>query len=672
MIPSKEKTQGRDPNVSTALSSLTTFEVGGLPRYYQEVDCEEDAIDAFRWARERQIPIWVIGGGSNVICDDDHLDGLVLQLRDPQIMWGEPHENGEVSVQLGAGVVWSTFVEEAVKRGLSGVECLVGIPGWAGAAPIQNIGAYGQSLSDTCVSVRVYDRETDEVTWWDAARCQFGYRESVFKRSGRRYLITALQLQLRRGEHGALAYPQLQSVFEGCTRPPSLHEVMEAVKKLRASKSMLWSEADENRRSAGSFFLNPVLSRTEKTQLLASCQALGLPSPPLWPAEETGRETLYKVPAAWLIERAGISKGSGRGAVGISSAHSLAIINRGGAGSHEILQFARWVQRTVWRCFHIWLTPEPQWISSALDQSPLRFRPKIALVSCRALPEWEVDDQPLWSALEDRDVELCLPVWDDERFDWQSCDLVIPRTTWDYQERWEEFLAWFKRVGTCTQLLNSSETLEWNIDKRYLKELPIPQPPTHWIDQQYLSRVEALDLAGSLIRLCRENGWQRGFLKPHIGASARGTFRFSTRDAHEQAALAQHLMEWLPQRHLILQPYLDNVEERGEVSLIFFEGELSHAVQKIPVRGDYRVQDDYGASDHPWEPPLSWVKQCEALLSSLPIMPLYARCDALQDEEGDFRLVELELIEPSLFFRHDLESPARFAAAILRRCPSPH
>ena len=303
--------------------------------------------------------------------------------------------------------------------------------------------------------------------------------------------------------------------------------------------------------------------------------------------------------------------------------------------------------------------------------TPLELaRPRVALVSCRDLPEWEVDDHPLWSALKARGIELAHPTWDDPDFDWARCDLVIPRTTWDYQERWPEFLAWLKRVSRVSVLLNPLSLIEWNLDKRYLRDLRAPQPPTEWLAQRPVDSDEAARALADKVRaLCDEHGWRRAFLKPNIAASAVGTLRFDLSSDADQAQLITHLQQWLPQRTLILQPYLDQVERRGELSLIYFDGEYSHAVRKVPVAGDYRVQDDYGASDEPWEPPLSWRARCDALVNELSPLPLYARCDFLTDPEGEPWLIELELIEPSLFFRHDARSAERFADAIVSRCP---
>jgi hypothetical protein len=287
---------------------------------------------------------------------------------------------------------------------------------------------------------------------------------------------------------------------------------------------------------------------------------------------------------------------------------------------------------------------------------------RVALVSCQDLPEWEVDDHPLFEALKRRHIDLAHPAWDDPDFDWASCDLVIPRTTWDYQERAEEFKAWLTRVDQHSTLLNPLSILIWNLNKGYLRALDVATPETVWLD-----RVAESDALPDVRGVCAKRGWTMGFLKPVVGACAWGTLRFDLSDADVGRALDAHLDEWLRRGEMILQPYHQSVETEGEFSLLFFDHEFSHGVQKIPVPGDYRVQDDFGASDRPWIPPADWLEVGYRLMESLPERTLYARCDFLRGAQGEPLLIELELIEPSLFFRHDPQSPERMADAICRR-----
>ena len=291
---------------------------------------------------------------------------------------------------------------------------------------------------------------------------------------------------------------------------------------------------------------------------------------------------------------------------------------------------------------------------------PLKSDPHVALVTCSNLPSLEVDDRPLFSELERRGVRLSHPTWDDPDFAWEHCDLVIPRTTWDYQEQADIFLQWMKHVDGCTHLLNPIALMEWNINKRYLDALKIDTPPTIWLD-----KVGSPTNLPNVVEVCKERGWTKGFLKPTIGACAWGTLRFDVHHPNASADIETHLIEWLTQGDMILQPYNERVERDGEYSLIYFDHQFSHGVQKIPVAGDYRVQDDYGAKDYPWSPPQSWISVAENMLNSLDHRALYARCDFLRDDHDQPQLIELELIEPSLFFRHSTKSASMFADVII-------
>jgi hypothetical protein len=287
--------------------------------------------------------------------------------------------------------------------------------------------------------------------------------------------------------------------------------------------------------------------------------------------------------------------------------------------------------------------------------------PKVAMVSCEDLPSWEIDDRPLWQCLKDRGVEVLHPNWSDKKFDWSQCDLVLPRTTWDYQQQVDEFLSWMCHVDEVSCLLNPRSVMEWNLDKRYLQSFVEDIPPTCWLAK---GEVYSLD---SFRNLCASRGWQRAFLKPCVGASSWGTFRFDLEDSIQLSEAVTHVNHWLQTHNMMLQPYFTSVEERGEFSCIFFEHIFSHAVKKVPVRGDYRVQDDFGASDFAWQASADMLAICQRVLSKLSVPVLYARCDFLLNDQGHPRLIELELIEPSLFFRHESASPARLANAIVER-----
>ena len=297
---------------------------------------------------------------------------------------------------------------------------------------------------------------------------------------------------------------------------------------------------------------------------------------------------------------------------------------------------------------------------------------RLAIASCRNLPAWEKDDQPLFHALRERGAGVEVVAWDDPTAVWERFDACLIRTTWDYWDdgaggdRREEFIAWAERVGGLTRLFNPARVIRWNTHKRYLRGLEAKGArlaPTLW-----LARGSRVDVA----QVLRERGWSDGFIKPQVGACARGTLRFAADDEGIAAAQA-HLDASLAREDMMLQPYLRRVETEGETSLIFFDGSFSHAVQKIPVPGDFRVQDDYGASDRPAEVDAAQIAAASALVdvaggADRPL--LYARVDMMRDDDGGWVLAELEAVEPSLFFRHDADAAGRLATALLRRLES--
>lgn len=292
---------------------------------------------------------------------------------------------------------------------------------------------------------------------------------------------------------------------------------------------------------------------------------------------------------------------------------------------------------------------------------------KIALATCANLPDWEVDDHPFHAALAARGVEVFHPAWDDPDFDWSACDACLIRTTWDYMDRRDEYVAWAERVARRTRLFNPAPIVRWNTHKRYLRDLEgwrVPITPSVWFDVG--QRVNLAAVLG-------ERGWKRAFLKPVIGATARETLRF---DADEEgiARAKAHLDRMLRTESMILQPYLERVEREGEYSVVVIDprsrdgGEaLTYAVRKIPVPGDYRVQDDFGAHDEPAELDDDAVEICRRILGRIEHDLLYARVDFLRDDEGGLRLSELELVEPSLLFRHCPAAAERLAEALCRR-----
>lgn len=287
---------------------------------------------------------------------------------------------------------------------------------------------------------------------------------------------------------------------------------------------------------------------------------------------------------------------------------------------------------------------------------------RIALASCAGLPDWEVDDQPLHAALRHRGAALEILPWDGVDVNWGAFDAVLVRTTWDYDTRPTAFLDWARSVGP--RLHNPLDVIRWNLDKRYLRALAragVPVAPTQW-----LAPGDRIDLAAVL----DQQGWSSGFLKPVVGASARATHRFPRTHAAEAQAWLEPV---LAREAMMLQPYLPAVEVFGEVSAICVEGRPAHWVRKIPVPGDYRVQDDHGASDQPYRPAPGDVDLVESVLAAAmhalgherPL--LYSRVDLLRAPGGGWMLTELELIEPSLFFRHGPSTAGRLADALLAR-----
>jgi glutathione synthase/RimK-type ligase-like ATP-grasp enzyme len=285
---------------------------------------------------------------------------------------------------------------------------------------------------------------------------------------------------------------------------------------------------------------------------------------------------------------------------------------------------------------------------------------RIALATCANLPSWEADDKPLFHALAARGCEPVAAVWDDPAIDWKRFDAVLIRTTWDYMDKRDAFVDWARRVESQTRLFNPASIVAWNTSKTYLRDLKqrgVPIAPTVW-----LRRGQRIDVACTMVR----RGWTRGFIKPVIGATARETLRFND-DVAGVTAAQQHLDRLLATEDMMLQPYLARVETEGEHSAIFIEGVFSHAVQKIPAEGDYRVQDDFGAKDHPISLSTEEMQLARSILASLKERLLYARVDLLRDDHGLPVLTELELVEPSLFFRHNPEATHRLTKALMKR-----
>jgi UDP-N-acetylmuramate dehydrogenase len=337
-------------------AELTTLRVGGPARRLVRADTEQEVVEVAYEADAAAERLLVIAGGSNLLIADDGFDGTALHV---SVSGVKSTPRGDaVRVDVGAGETWDEVVASCAAGGLAGIECLSGIPGSTGATPIQNVGAYGQEVAETIASVRVYDREVKAVVELAPEECGFAYRSSRLKRSPR-YVVLAVAFVLERSPVARpIRYAELArslSVEPGA-RPP-LKDVREAVLALRRRKGMVIDPADPDSVSAGSFFVNPILSGHEFTALRGRVSArLGDHAAiPQWP-DPNGS---VKTSAAWLIERAGFHRGYGDGRAAISSKHTLALVNRGGATSAELVALAREMRDGVRDAFGVSLTAEP-------------------------------------------------------------------------------------------------------------------------------------------------------------------------------------------------------------------------------------------------------------------------------------------------------------------------
>ncbi|MGZ4789281.1 MAG: UDP-N-acetylmuramate dehydrogenase [Terriglobales bacterium] len=335
---------------------FTTLRVGGPARYFVEANTETTVRDAIDFSRSRKLPLFVFGGGSNLVVSDAGFPGVVLRIAIKGV--DESDDGARRLFQAGAGEDWDAFVARAVAQNCGGVECLSGIPGTFGATPVQNVGAYGQEVADTITNVYALDLESGEVNEFSNEACGFGYRTSIFNTVARgRFIILGVRFSLEKNGKPKIEYRDLKNHFAGQSGVPSLNEVRDAVRTIRHSKAMLIVEGDEDCRSAGSFFKNPVVTAEKFAEIaaIAEKKKLKLPS---FPAPDGH----VKIPAAWLVEQSGFAKGTSRGRVGISRRHALAIVNRGGATAAEIVGLKDEIQKTVSGQFGIDLQPEPVFV----------------------------------------------------------------------------------------------------------------------------------------------------------------------------------------------------------------------------------------------------------------------------------------------------------------------
>ncbi len=339
------------PLPSVGLAAMTTMGVGGAAEWFAELTTVPHVQEACAWAGDRGLALTVMAGGSNLVVSDRGVPGLVVRVAIPGVDLAR--DGGALRVSAGAGVPWDGLVAEVAAAGGWGSECLSGIPGSVGATPVQNVGAYGQEVSQVIEAVEAVDRRTGALVQYPVGECAFGYRTSRFRSVDRdRHIIVGVRFVFGRDAR-PYTYPDVTRALEARHVPrPAPVDVREAVLGIRRGKGMVVDAADSDTRSAGSFFLNPVMDRGVAERLPGQT---GGEAPRLYFAE-AGR---VKVPAAWLIERAGGHRGMVAGRAGLSTRHTLAIINRGGATSDEIVDLAVSLKRRVVDRFGVWLTPEP-------------------------------------------------------------------------------------------------------------------------------------------------------------------------------------------------------------------------------------------------------------------------------------------------------------------------
>jgi UDP-N-acetylmuramate dehydrogenase len=345
------------------LAPLTTIGIGGPARFFFRAHNVDDIVEALEWARAQEQSVFFLGGGSNLLISDAGFPGLVIQL-DLRGTTIESEAAGHAMVKIAAGEPWDRFVKFAVRREWAGIECLSGIPGSTGATPIQNVGAYGQEVSETIARVEALDRTTGRVTWFTNEECRFGYRSSLFKNVEReRYVVLSVTFRLRAGAPATVKYPELQNyINERGITLDDLAGVRESVIAIRKRKGMVLDRRDPDTRSDGSFFMNPILTAEQYAAF-----AQRAPDAPHFPSGDE-----VKLSAAWLIEHAGFGKGFVHGNVGLSTKHTLAIVNRGHGTAAEVMELVEMIQAQVREKFGVEMQPEPNFIGFP-DPSPSLF-----------------------------------------------------------------------------------------------------------------------------------------------------------------------------------------------------------------------------------------------------------------------------------------------------------
>ncbi|MEI7893793.1 MAG: UDP-N-acetylmuramate dehydrogenase [Myxococcales bacterium] len=334
------------------LASCTTLRLGGPATRLLDLTDESEIPQAFA----PQEPICILGGGSNVVVADQGFDGTVIRLDLRGIL--PTRSEHRVEIEASAGEPWDSLVARTVDEGWSGLECLSGIPGLVGATPIQNVGAYGYEVSERIRSVRVYDRDARSFRHIDAAACGFAYRSSMFRQNPR-FVVVSVRFALQVANDAPVRYAELaQTLHVPNGQRASLGAIRQAVLELRRSKGMIVSHDDPDSVSVGSFFVNVIQTVDDLQELERRA------SPERVPRFAFG--DLWKVPAAWLIERAGFHKGYGEGPVGVSRKHTLALVHRGGGHTADLLALARSIRNGVKNRWGVDLVAEPVFVGCQL------------------------------------------------------------------------------------------------------------------------------------------------------------------------------------------------------------------------------------------------------------------------------------------------------------------
>ncbi|MDZ4816456.1 MAG: UDP-N-acetylmuramate dehydrogenase [Verrucomicrobiota bacterium] len=346
------------------LAPHTTIGLGGKARYYASCHSTEMLKDVLQAAKDKNLPVHVLGGGSNTIFPDNGFSGLVIKVALKGMQFVKAEES--IIARIAAGENWDDFVERAINDGFSGVECLSGIPGFVGATPIQNVGAYGQEVKDSIIQVKAIDRQSLDEVVFSNADCRFSYRQSRFKKDDAdKYIVTEVSFRLTPEGTAQIKYPELKKYLESTIDlsqlPPGkiqLQELRKAVITLRKKKSMVVDPTDPNTKSVGSFFLNPIVSKDEFERIKGLWKESGHTNGiPVFDAA-----TGVKIPAAWLIANAGFEKGQRLNGAKISDHHSLALVNCGGTTA-DIVALAALIRGGVHKVFGIHLEQEPIFVT---------------------------------------------------------------------------------------------------------------------------------------------------------------------------------------------------------------------------------------------------------------------------------------------------------------------